>query len=459
MSVLSYGMGGALEGHGPCVLARSRSWFFTGILLVLAFVQLNLQKVLYVALDLPLDETASHPALLIWTIAPVSLWLYAGLQILRRTGVRKIEIPLLLWLYIVVAHAVYFLLAKGAGFGMLAFMAWAAWVGLVFRFGRHRDLAFPYFIAVLFASAAVINGFAVLYEELWDVELFKMVTLGGVVRRYGLSQSVSILGLQLAIGCIAILYLIKQHGARRSIVLALICLFALVAAALVISSSRGAVIFLMAALGYLIWSWTSFPITRVVVVLMVTLLGTVLAAAVVANLLNWPYVEFIASSLSISDEGNVARLSLYREALAYLTRDGLAFLLGDGSGSLSIMAVRLGGAEFGIESSLLKLFLEFGVAGAAPLLFFVAIVVARGARAQFRYKCPFLAPFVAMALVLLLQASIHESLQSWLVQFYFWSILVAIMVLSNRAITLAQAGYRVPLGARASKPTEHNALC
>ena len=398
------------------------------MLLAASFIQLNAQKVLYAYLGLDFTETATRPAItLLWVLVPAALWSLVPLILLIRARVQTSQLPLLAWLAILAAHSVFFTLTDGPRAGIASFLSWGAWACLPLIVQGNWGRRFPRYVMVLFILAAVANALPILYEWAVGEPIFKEVTRAGVTRSYGISQSISVAGLQLAVGSIALIHQMSLCPRNSLRFVGLTVMLLTVIGALLATSSRAPIIFLLFGLALLVSISRLPPAFKVIGGLLVAIGAFMLALAAVSSLFDATYLEFLIEALSVRDDANLERFGIYLEAYARWSHSWETFLFGYGSGSLSALAPYFGNTDIAAESSLLKLVIELGLIGGLPLLVFVLTVLWQANRERRRSSDSSITFFFVMTVLVLLEASIHESLKAWIIQFYFWALLASLV--------------------------------
>lgn len=401
------------------------------VALTLAFLQLNFQLVLYNTLGLSVQDGASHPFLLAWVAVPM---LFLALALLRLAAIRRLssvtELAALTLVLVCAVHAAFITASYGVNSGVFAFLSWGAWVGVFLYISRDISKDWPKFVLGLLILGGMLNAVPIIYESVTGSAIFKMATIADVTRRYGINQSISLLGLQLALGIIATSYYVMKDYKRILPIL----LMAVQVAALILSASRGPLIYMVIALVAIATFMPKSPNRRVLVIFTVGLfaLSTILYLLTArVSFDRHDQLGFLLSALTISDAGNSERIAYFAYAFDMWTASAWTFIAGYGSGLLSLLAVRSGGAELGAESSAIKALLELGVLGALPFYIVIATTFRRGVQ-LWRSRVDDRLPYIMGAfLVIVLQLTFHETMKAWIGAMYFWMLAGAILHLGR----------------------------
>ena len=399
-------------------------WF---LLILFAIVQLNFQKVLYELLGLSEVDAIQHPLLLMWVAALLIVMAKAMAGPFYRKEIRKGE-TLILWLFALsFLHGCYAANILGITGGIFAFLTWAVGIGVCLYIAHDANRIWSVTVLKILVFGGVVNALPVLWESFTGIAIFKSVTLYNQTRLYGISQSVSVLGVQLALGIIASLYfLVSRHAARKT----LLALIACQLIALLISTSRGPLIYMLISISLIAILLPSSSAKKALTFFIAGAAGLALLLIAILSSLSvqaGSQLDFIFNALTTGDAGNAQRLRYYSEAFDIIFADLGSFLIGQGAGLLSVAQVRAGGSELGSESSVLKAFLELGVLGGVPILIIALGSIFRGLRLwlfERRLEALFLS---GCLLVLLLQATTHETLKAWIGLVYLWLLIGAIL--------------------------------
>lgn len=390
-------------------------------LVIFAVIQLNFQKVLYDLLGVPLDSGASHPILLLWAFMLLIVLAFSAARLFSLVRLRRVEAWAVLFLVVCASHGLIIGATSGLTVGIFSFLAWGIGVGVFFQVGRDASCDGPRFVIFILVFSGMLQAVPTLWESVMGVTIFKQVTIANLTRLYGISQSVSILGIQLAVGIIASIYLLFTSKNKLLIsIIIVIQLWALIA-----STSRGPFIYMMFVLyiiSLLLPSTTEKKIIWALLVAALVSFAILLALGFSTQSSAAIQQSFLLEALNFDDTGNSERLRYYGGALEVLFSSFPTLILGHGSGMLSIIQARSGGYEFGVESSFLKIFLELGVLGAIP--FFAVIVVSlRTALANWKRKRDMSSLFLfACLLVVVMQMTTHELMKAWIGGVYLWMI-------------------------------------
>ncbi|MDP3802989.1 MAG: O-antigen ligase family protein [Brevundimonas sp.] len=417
------------------------------VALTLAFLQLNFQLVLYSALGLSVQDGASHPLLLVWVVAPM---LFLGVALVRLAATRRLtsvtELAALALLLVCSVHAVFISASHGLNSGAFAFLTWATWIGVFLYLSRDMSKDWPKLVMSLLILGGILNAVPIIYESITGTALFKTATIADVTRRYGINQSISLVGLQLALGIIATCYYVMKDYKKILPILILVIQIT----GLILSASRGPLIYMSISLVAIATFLPKSPNRRVLVIFTVGLfvLSTVLYLLTArVSLAGDDQLGFVLSALTISDAGNSERLAYFAYAFDMWTASAWTLIAGYGSGLLSLLAVRSGGVELGAESSAIKVLLELGVLGALPFYIVVATTFRRGIQ-LWRSRVDDRLPYIMGAfIVIVLQLTFHETLKAWVGAMYFWMLAAAILHVGRASRRVPQS--RPPFTRRA----------
>lgn len=368
-----------------------------------------------------MDLGSSHPVLLIWAFILLFLLVLAAARFFRTTRIQRAEIWAALFLLVCAAHGLIIGAASGPTTGIFAFLAWGISIGVFFQVGRAASCDGPQFVIYMLVLGGVINAAPVIWESVNGIAIFKAVTVANQTRLYGISQSISILGLQLAVGIIASMYLLLTS--KRKIVVSAILILQFWA--LIFSTSRGPLIYMIIALVIITSLLPSSPEKKMFWAL---LLGSLISFLLFLILIfpiqiaNESKLSFLLTALTGGDTGNNERIGYYLEALDLLFSNFTELILGRGAGMLSLVEARSGGYETNVESSVLKLFLELGVIGAVPFFAVVVSLLGTGLRNWTRKRDMRSLFLLGCFMVVLLQMTTQELLKAWIGSVYFWLI-------------------------------------
>lgn len=406
------------------------SFLALSVVILVSFVALNAQKPLYAYLGHSATTTSTHPLTLLWLIAPIALWGLLIPVLTCRARLRTAHTPLIFWLAVLVGHSALFALISGPRAGVASFVSWGIWASLPLMMDEaYWRRCFYLFLLILFSAAAVANALPILYEWAYDIPIFKEVTRAGAIRRYGISQSVSVVGVQLAVGIIALLGLLDLCRASLWRCFVVLAATGLVLLALIATTSRAPMIWLVFALALLIWMSRLSPAVKITATVGAGACAAIAVFVALGGMIESTYLRFLTEALSLQDAGNLERFAIYERTLTHWAGAWQSVVFGYGSGKYSALADYFGVNELGVESSVLKLLIELGLFGTAPLVLFVGTIVCRSFRRSRRASNNFGTYLLAMLVVVILQASIHEILKAWIIQFYFFALLAGLLQL------------------------------
>lgn len=224
------------------------------IILAAAFVQLNIQKPLYAVLSIDTANRASHIVLLLWLLAPALSWFLAIRQLIRQRSFTRTEQGLWVFSALLLLHACITMVYYGLTPAAISFLAWGAWLPIYFISTKDSSFRWLNFIVFILIIGGILQAIPVLYEFFADEIVFRRSTVGVTTRLYGINQSVSILGTQLAIGCIACIYWFIETSRISRLFPAIV--FCILCFSLIATTSRGPLLFLaMILVSFLIVSF------------------------------------------------------------------------------------------------------------------------------------------------------------------------------------------------------------
>lgn len=407
-----------------------RAWWRSNVslkLIVFAVFQLNLQKVLYDMLGVTPEDGDGNPIFLLWAGALLLIMVMSVTRIISSFKVLRFEAMAMFFLVLCAIHGLVISTSAGIGTGFFAFLSWTIGIGVFLYIGRDTKLNWPIIVLKLFVFSGLLNAVPVIWESITDITIFKSVTLQQQTRFYGISQSVSILGMQLAVGTVATLYFLLNGKRRRFLLMAMV---ACQAWALVISTSRGPLIYMLLVIFIIAMLIPASAARRVLVFFMA---GT---AAIWTGLIvilspeqgsSADQLGFVLAALTSTDLGNVERFGYYQEAFDLMFHNIKDLFIGQGAGMLSVAHVRAGGVELGVESSLLKVLLELGLLGAIPFIAIAVGTTISGAQLWIHRQLMPALFLTGCFTLILMQLMTHETLKAWIGSVYFWLIASAIL--------------------------------
>lgn len=349
----------------------------------------------------------------VWIILPI---LFIALFLPRYIlNIRSNFVVMLVCYFLVVL--VYHMIVQGRIYGIIAgiwaFIAYGLWLGL-FAWIQYaspksvRSLAINMFIWI-----ALLHGLITIFEYLFMGGLYKTVTINNITRHYGLSFSVAILGLQLAVGLIV---LFKVYLTKENYRISILAGFLVVEASLLLISVRGPILYTIIAFSLIFAAKLQSKKNECMRILVLTLCGlTVIVLFIVFNGID---LGFYLGVFSSSDAGNQIRLDRYAFFLKLIQNDWWAILIGAGSGEYTQVAILSSREELSIESSFLKSILELGILGVLPI---VAITISVFWGLIKHWSHPLIKQHIelfAVLLLILLQCITHETFKTWIGSFY-----------------------------------------
>lgn len=410
-----------------CVNYKEFEYFLLWALLFFVIAQLAIDHLLFNIIGINKSILFKW-----WIIIPSYCLVVHLLTALLSFQRRELHEKLLLGFSVLLfLHAIVLAAYDGPIAGVLSFFSWGVWLGLFFFITEQRSSRAADVTAWLFVLSGILNAVPLIVEHATGQPIQDLDQHGNFERLDGIAVNQSLLGMSLAIGALASLYLVARSKRPASAVASYV-LFVILVGSLGISTLRGAIIFywiailLIAILLDKSWYWKGLMIGSAAAAF---LIATVLAFSI-ENLAE--YYRFVAQVASPFDPGNQVRLQLYRRIWEseLLFREGNSFevgrlLWGQGAGSLSHVKQYLKGMDFSTESSAIKFFLEFGFIGlgiAVASVISMLIFVMRRSSAAFN---PQAVVFGAIFLVIALESMKHEFLRTWLGTFYLFATMGA----------------------------------
>ncbi|NNU38787.1 hypothetical protein G9X64_20350 [Rhizobium sophorae] len=356
-----------------------------------------------------------------WALIPVLMVLFYLPWNLFRCDTSSITLVICLFSLVLVASGVRNMLMVGPTGFVWGFLSYGLWLGL-FLWTQKQSPRFLFKVIVnLFLFSALLHASVALYELLSGQALIKFVTIGpSVERRYGISFSLAVLGLQLGCGALAALAALRLCQSLTQKVLIVLC-FYLIVMALYASAIRAPLLYLfMAAIAVTVLRYLS-RVTNIMNVMLVAAL--IIVSAIVLDRLGEVNLNFVGSAFELSDSGNMGRLDRYSASISLLMENWWAPIFGYGPAMLTQIPVSFGLEDFGTESSALKTVLELGALGVLPLMIHVSVLSMRlfGADGLAIIKANIEA-FAMMAFIAL-ECLTSEIFKSWIGSFYFVLVL------------------------------------
>ncbi len=352
-----------------------------------------------------------------WVLIPAGMILiYVPISLLRG-DVSSVTWIVILFMSILLVGSLRNLFAVGPNAFVWGFLSYGLWLGVFLWMQRQSQTYLLKLIISVFVLSAMLHTLVTFYELFSGQALMKFVTIGDKVeRRYGISFSLAVLGLQLGCGALAALAALRMCRTTTQRVLTLIC-FYLIVLALYVTAIRAPLIYLflatiaVTAVRYL---WDLKNIVNVVIVATVTIVsGLLLDRFEQAN------VQFVVSAFDVSDRGNIERLGRYQMSLNLLVEKWWAPIFGYGPAILTQIPVAMGLRDFGSESSALKATLELGAVGLLPLAIHVmALAMRLFSSAGVAILKRHIEIFAIMAFIAL-ECLTSEVFKSWIGSLYF----------------------------------------
>lgn len=408
-----------------CVNYKEFEYFLLWALLFFVIAQLAIDHLLFNIIGINKSILFKW-----WIIIPSYCLVVHLLTALLSFQRRELHEKLLLGFSVLLfLHAIVLAAYDGPIAGVLSFFSWGVWLGLFFFITEQRSSRAADVTAWLFVLSGILNAVPLIVEHATGQPIQDLDQHGNFERLDGIAVNQSLLGMSLAIGALASLYLVARSKRPASAVASYV-LFVILVGSLGISTLRGAIIFywiailLIAILLDKSWYWKGLMI------------GSAAAAFLIATVLVFSienqveYYSFVAQAVIPSDQGNQVRLQLYARVWESTLRERAPFEIGrmfwgQGAGSLSHVMQYFEGKDRSTESSAIKFFLEFGFIGlgiaVASVISMLSFVVRRSS-AAFN---PQAVVFGAIFLVIALESMKHEFLRTWLGTFYLFATMGA----------------------------------
>ncbi|NEQ45385.1 MAG: hypothetical protein F6K00_18350 [Leptolyngbya sp. SIOISBB] len=349
----------------------------------------------------------------VWVLIPLLIWLFQLPNLITLKLRWTVIGPTFWFIGVLSLYAIAIALTEGWQTGVFSFISYGLWLGLFTWL-----VSTPFYIgkkltSLLLISVSLTNALPVLYEA-WSGEiLMKVVTVGDTVRRYGISTSIALLGLYLAVGIMMSFSTYFSSSRAFKDTLVYISIILILSIALLAVNIRGPVIYLLFALLVAI----SLRKGLLFSFKLLSFLGIMLLIAILTIPSSLDFLvdraDFILNALTSQDAGNQVRFQIYSQTFSQILSNPRYIFVGDGPGMLSLVAESQGRNIFQTESSLLQAILEVGLVGMLPVFFLYASIASH--IWNFR-KHPWVynhAEIPATLLVVCLQCVTHESFKSW----------------------------------------------
>jgi len=353
----------------------------------------------------------------IWVVLPVLLLILYVPRYALNAGVTSPSFLTTFFLLILSLHVAIQSFAYGIVAGAWSFTSYGLWIGLFIwlqyaKFNLVRSL-----VIFMFLSFGILHLCTVLVEYAIGESFFKTVTLGdGVERNYGISTSVSILGLQFAVGAIVSTNLYFQ-AKNKTIKFLGAVFFILMTFALFTLSIRGPLFYLIITLAIFSLHRLKLSPGKYFQVFAFICMGVFTLGYLFYSSEN--FLSFFLDAFSLADEGNLGRIDKYILGLEMLVQDWWVPLVGHGSAELSQVPLALGKPDLTLESSTLRGLLELGIIGMFPILLLITLTIYGFLRCARVLVVKRNVEFFAILMVLLLQCTTHETFKTWIGSFYF----------------------------------------
>lgn len=371
-----------------------------------------------------------------WLLAPLIGWMVAVIPVIRA------KLSLIHWLVmglaaVLLGHLLSLSLQQGLYLGMAGFIAWGAWLGMFFYLSgaKNRQFWIVGFMAI-FLIAGLSHSSTIFFESITGIIVQKQTTIGDVSRRYGIVQSISVLGVQIGVGSIAAVYFwssVRSRFLKLMFVVAWVTQFI----ALFLVGSRGPLVFTALAL---IWVLMFLRGSKISLTLVLATFGIIFVMLVLPilearGIMNAEFFRFVSVAISSDDLGNMVRFQRWQHGLDVLLSSPENTIFGIGSGVTTALPNLLNLPSETHESSLVKMFVELGVIGGAFFIGIVGMTLARSISslrseaATSGHSHTNLAGLVccfAAFLVVLLEVCIHDMMMAWVIPVYFWTLLACL---------------------------------
>ncbi len=380
------------------------------LLLFVVAVILNFQAIL-------VAYTGDSYILRAWIILPIFLLIFYVPKFAVNFSLSLIAFLVTVFLLILCIHTIVQSAFYGMVGGIWAFISYGLWIGLFVWMQYAEYEKVRRLVINIFLMSALLQMCGVFADFFISGGFFKMVTIGdNIVRYYGISTSVSVMSLQLAIG---VLVAIKFSLDAKTTIKSISALFVsfLLVVALFIVSVRAPAFYLILALTFVALSRLNYGVREFRRILIVISAGFAVGGFMIIT--KDAYLTFLLEAFSFADEGNQGRLAMYSLAIQMFLQDWWVPWFGFGSAELTQIPTAFGTTELTVESSLIKGLLELGIIGMLPVIFLI-IAVFSGMMIKWRH--PVIRKnieFFAILTVVLLQCMTHETFKTWIGSFYF----------------------------------------
>ncbi len=410
------------------ILRQERDYLVIALLMAVVALYLNFQNVIF---QLALFDKY---VLSLWMLVPSVLLLRYCPVLILRMHQDLFSLFAILFLFILIIHSIFQLYFHGIYGALYSFVAYGLWMGLFAWCLLSNWRIVLMLAATIFIFSALLHSSIVTYEYFSGNYLLKISNIGIINRYYGISTSLSIMGLQISVGILALLHLLVSTKTNylRPVIITLIT-FMLVS--LLISSSRGPLIYLIISLLPVLILYIVYRKQRARIIKLTAMsivIGAVCASMYYYNASN---ADFILQALTTSDESNQVRLSIYSKSVGLFFSNGWVPVVGYGSGSMTLIAEHFSGGELTLESSFIKAILELGIIGMLPFLLSLLTLLYLLIRKWSSQLVQDNIIYFSILFLILMQCATHETFKTWIGSLYLTlSFGVCVSILRDKSI-------------------------
>lgn len=374
-----------------------------------------------------------------WVIVPAGMMLIYVVASLLKNDISDVTWTVMLFIFILLAGSVRNWLSVGLNGFVWGVLSYGLWLG-VFLWMQQQPRAYLFkLIICLFVFSAMLHAFVTFYELLSGQALMKLVTIGeSVKRRYGISFSLAVLGLQFGCGALAALAALRMCRTTTQRVIVLICFYVIVMA-LYVTAIRAPLFYLvLATIGVTAVRYVSNLKNITNVIIVATLIGV---SVLLVDRIGQADIQFVVSALDSSDRGNVQRVQRYVASSDILFENWWVPIFGYGPAMLTQIPVAMGLKDFGAESSAFKALLELGIVGLIPIAIYTSLLLWRmRGRRGLLIVTGHIEVFAMMSFIVL-ECLTSEVFKTWIGSLYFVLVLGLItrLTLSSQDADVEQA--------------------
>lgn len=389
-----------------------------GILITFAFLQINFlaiqfyflgeSSIKYAWLSCPLAILASHTIPTLFKKSP------------------PIRLFIFLFGFVLTLHTTPYATSLNIKLAAASLLSWGAWIPLAILLQAPKnDKDRNPLIQKLFYAVSIIHSVFIIIQNLAGLVIIKSVSVsGGVERSYGIGHSVSITAIEIGIGIIAALYLLKQSNTITSkIPIGLTIVIQIYA--LLLTGMRGPLFLtIIGVSGFLLHSFNRSITLQKVLLTLTACFFTLIVCITFLPFIPEDYRSFYESSLQTSSAGNSVRIVRWQDTIDQITSSFNNLILGTGSGSTNTIPNISKTQSVTNESSLLKVLLETGLLGLTTYAL-VVLTTARTAFGKILQKKADLRHITItfQFLIVALECLINDMLNTWIIAFYFWALI------------------------------------